>query len=105
MGMYIWYAFLIIMGLLQAAYFIFRIKRFYVVQRISKGNKWISIGIASVPVLILIFIGINHMVPVVIVTMYLMITWMICDLVGVILRKITKKTFKKAQKKRNNRIR
>ena len=94
MGMYIWYGFLITMGFLQAVYFVFRIKRFYVVKKISKGNKWVSTGIALVPVLILIIYGIKHMVPTVIVTMYLMITWMICDLIGIILRKITKKTFK-----------
>ncbi len=92
--MYIWYGFLITMGILQAVYFLFRFKRFYFVQKLSKGNKKIQYAIASIPVLALIVLALFKMVPTVIVTMYLMIVWMICDLVGVIIRKFTKKRVK-----------
>ena len=92
--MYIWYGFLIAMGVVQAVYFLFRIKRFYFVQKLSKGNKKIQYAIASIPVLVLIVLALFNMVQTVIVTMYLMIIWMLCDLVGVIIRKFTKKTCK-----------
>ena len=39
MGMYIWYGFLITMGVIEAVYLIFRFKRFHFVQTLSKGNK------------------------------------------------------------------
>ena len=92
--MYIWYGFLIAMGILQAVYFLFRFKRFYFVQKLSRGNKKVQYAIASIPVLVLIVLALFKMVPVVIVTMYLMITWMLCDLIGVIIRKFTKKSCK-----------
>ena len=92
--MYIWYGFLIAMGILQAVYFLFRFKRFYFVQKLSRGNKKVQYVIAFIPVLVLIVLALFKMVPVVIVTMYLMITWMLCDLVGVIIRKFTKKSCK-----------
>ena len=82
------------MGVLQAVYFLFRFKRFYIVQKLSRGKKAIQYAIASIPVLALIVLALFKMVPVVIVTMYLMIIWMLCDLVGIIVRKITKKTCK-----------
>ena len=94
MGMYIWYGFLILMGLVQAVYFIFRFKRFYFVQLLSRGNKIAQYVIAAVPVLVLFVLALFKMVPVVIVTMYMMIIWMLCDLVGVIIRKFTKKSCK-----------
>lgn len=94
MGMYIWYGFLITIGIVQAVYFVFRIKRFYFVQKLSRGNKKAQYAIAAVPVLVLFVLALFKMVPVVIVTMYLMIIWMICDLVGVIIRKFTKKSCK-----------
>ncbi len=92
--MYIWYGFLILMGLVQAVYFIFRIKRFNFVQKLSRGNKKIQYAIATIPVLALFVLALFKMVPVVIVTMYMMIIWMLCDLVAIIIRKFTKKSCK-----------
>ena len=92
--MYIWYGFLISMIVVEAVYFLFRVRRFYFVQKLSKGNKKIQYAIASIPVLVLIVLALFKMVPTAIVGMYLMIIWLICDLVGVIIRKFTRKSYK-----------
>ena len=54
MGMYIWYGFLIAMIVVEAVYFLFRVRRFYFVQKLSKGNKKIQYAIVSIPVLVLL---------------------------------------------------
>lgn len=92
--MYIWYGFLIAMIVAEAVYFLFRFKRFNFVQKLSKGSKKIQYAIASIPVLVLIVLALFNMVQTAIVGMYLMIIWLICDLVGVIIRKFTKKSYK-----------
>ena len=92
--MYIWYGFLISMIVVEAVYFLFRVRRFYFVQKLSKGNKKIQYAIASIPVLVLIVLALFKMVPTAIVGMYLLIIWLLCDLVGVIIRKFTKKSCK-----------
>lgn len=94
MGMYIWYGFLIAMGILEAVYFLFRFKRFYFVQKLSRGNKKIQYAIASIPVLVLIVLALFKMIPVLIIAMYSMIIWLVCDLVAIIIRKFTKKSCK-----------
>lgn len=91
--MYIWYGFLIAMIVVEAVYFLFRIRRFYFIQKLSKGNKKIQYAIASIPVLVMIVLALFKMVPIAIVGMYLMIIWLLCDLVGVIIRKFTKKSY------------
>ncbi len=92
--MYIWYGFLISMIVVEAVYFLFRVKRFYFVQKLSKGNRKIQYAIASIPVLVLIVLALFKMVPTAIVGGYLLIIWILCDLVGVIIRKFTKKSCK-----------
>ncbi len=94
MGMYIWYGFLITMGVIEAVYLIFRFKRFHFVQTLSKGNKKLQYAIAAIPVLVLFVLALFDMIPVLIISMYLMITWMLCDLVAIIIRKFTKKSCK-----------
>lgn len=94
MGMYIWYGFLITMGVLEAAYLIFRFKRFYFVQKLSRGSKKAQFAISVIPSLVLFVLAFFEMIPILIITMYLVIIWLICDLVGIIIRKFTKKSYK-----------
>ena len=94
MGMYIWYGFLIGMIVIQAVYFVFRVKRFYFVEKLSRGSKRAQFAIASIPSLVLIVLAFVNMVHTAIVGMYLFMIWLLCDLVGVIIRKFTKKSYK-----------
>ncbi|MBP5773507.1 MAG: metallophosphoesterase [Eubacterium sp.] len=94
MGMYIWYSFLITMGVLEAVYLLFRFKRFNFVKKLARGSKRAEFAIAGIPVLVLFVLAFFEMIPILIITMYLVIIWLICDLVGVIIRKFTKKSYK-----------
>ena len=95
MGMYIWYGFLIGMIVIQAVYFVFRVKRFYFVEKLSQGKKWLK-NVLALGLCVLAFIVgyFTNMVYMVVIVLHFIIFDWILFFLGWILGKITKKHLK-----------
>ena len=82
---------LILLGLASVFYLLTRFHRFALFQRIGERHRRLSWLAAAVPVAALAGFAVFNVSTVIVVLIHLMILWMLCDLIGGIIRKIIKK--------------
>lgn len=73
-------------------YFVFGFHRFRLVKKIAEKNKVLSWFIAFIPVLVIIAFLVFKTVATVIVVLHLLAFWVICDLLGRIIRRLSNRT-------------
>ena len=81
----------IVAALASILYLLTRVRKFRVVRKLSGGNRLLSWLLAAIPVAGLILYAVHDTVNGVIVLIHLLVFWLLAELLGVILRKVTGK--------------
>ena len=82
---------LILLGAASVFFLLTRFHRFSLFQRIGRRHRFLSWVAAAVPVAALSCFYFINLSTVIVVLIHLMIVWMLCDLIGLIIRKIVRK--------------
>ena len=82
---------LILLGAVSVWFLLSRFHRFSLFQRIGERHRLLSWFAAAVPVAALSAFAVFNISTVIVVLIHLMVIWMLCDLIGKIIRKIAGK--------------
>ena len=75
-------------------YFVTRVKKFYVIQKLSGGRKWLELLLSTVPLLIIIPCGFFAFMNTLIVVIHLLAFCLIFDILGFLVKKFLHKQSK-----------